>query len=563
MNKFANACLLWGRTWFWVCCVSVWIAACEDPEIEKKENDTDEEEQTDATPGDILVKTTDESAGVNCGYAGVKVEFGKDANTNKALDEAEVLGTFVLCYDADQAAGVRHKKILVMITPETAGENCQEGGEKVLVGWDMNGNGILDGSEARRQMFLCDNEKYTGKPFLTIISDMSTADAQTLIDRHLGPNAIEVSFSNTINITSLSFSGLTKATRIRIVQNERLKTVTFPDLEQVEEYINATANPAASFNFPRLGSAGAITLTNVAALDLSTLETTESVKLYGTESLTELSLPALKDGSVFIDSDYVGSVVLDKLSTGGVSILAPVADINLEAFQTGNVTIRSTALQSLDVPTWQEGTFMLIDGQPEKLVFPAWQTGELHVANSNLKEFSAPQLTTLTGMLNYFTNCSALETISLPSLENVTTDFTLSGLPSLSTLELPKLREVKTLEIAETDLTTIDLPALHSLGGLTSRNNERLSKIVLDALKTMPCDYCAFYVESYVASSEQFSYLLEVLAKLNPPLSDQTFSFAIPLEAESVNLTEAGKQALSVLESNGNAVSFTKFITRP
>jgi OmcA/MtrC family decaheme c-type cytochrome len=91
-----------------------------------------------------LVKTSAEPAGGNCAAGGTKVEAGLDANANGVLDAAEITSTAYIC---NGDAGANGLAMLVRTTAEPAGVNCPNGGRKIEVGLDANGDGILQDAE--------------------------------------------------------------------------------------------------------------------------------------------------------------------------------------------------------------------------------------------------------------------------------------------------------------------------------------------------------------------------------------------------------------------------------
>ncbi len=161
---------------------------------------------TNGTNGkNTLVKTTTESAGVNCATGGTKVEVGLDANSNGVLDAGEVNATLTkyICNGAVGAIGaqgvagtngatgpqgpigltgatgpvgpqgiqgvagtngVDGKNTLVNTTTEPAGTNCANGGTKIEVGLDINSNGILESSEVNSSLtkYVCNGTNSTG-----------------------------------------------------------------------------------------------------------------------------------------------------------------------------------------------------------------------------------------------------------------------------------------------------------------------------------------------------------------------------------------------------------------
>jgi collagen type I/II/III/V/XI/XXIV/XXVII alpha len=132
-----------------------------------------------------LVKTTSETAGINCVTGGTKVEVGLDVNSNGVLDTSEVNVTLTkyVCNGVAGATGaqglagsngaigpqgaigpagtqglqgvagtngtngVDGKNTLLNTTVEPAGVNCTNGGTKIEVGLDANANGVLESSE--------------------------------------------------------------------------------------------------------------------------------------------------------------------------------------------------------------------------------------------------------------------------------------------------------------------------------------------------------------------------------------------------------------------------------
>ncbi|MBS1117789.1 MAG: hypothetical protein H6Q90_17 [Deltaproteobacteria bacterium] len=89
-----------------------------------------------------LAETSVEPAGPNCPDGGIKIEVGVDANGNGVLDPSEVpaSGTSYVCNGSG-------KNSLVTTSAEAAGANCPFGGTKIEAGLDANNNGTLDADE--------------------------------------------------------------------------------------------------------------------------------------------------------------------------------------------------------------------------------------------------------------------------------------------------------------------------------------------------------------------------------------------------------------------------------
>jgi alpha-tubulin suppressor-like RCC1 family protein len=116
---------------------------------------------TDGANGDQpLVRTSVEPSGENCLEGGTKIETGMDENGNGELDDAEVDSTLTqyVCHGLEGADG---QDVLVKTTNEPAGENCTEGGTKVEIGIDENGDGNLDEEEIDPDLtkYICNGQK--------------------------------------------------------------------------------------------------------------------------------------------------------------------------------------------------------------------------------------------------------------------------------------------------------------------------------------------------------------------------------------------------------------------
>jgi len=111
-----------------------------------------------------------ELAGANCANGGQQITSGVDKNGNGVLDADadEVTATTYICNGATGAAGAAGSdgatgaagadgaagatgatgaSSLVRITAEPAGANCVNGGKKIEIGVDTNGDGVLEDSE--------------------------------------------------------------------------------------------------------------------------------------------------------------------------------------------------------------------------------------------------------------------------------------------------------------------------------------------------------------------------------------------------------------------------------
>ncbi|RZM21110.1 MAG: hypothetical protein EOO88_34255 [Pedobacter sp.] len=90
-----------------------------------------------------------ELPGSNCATGGYKLNTGVDANNNNVLDASEIANSQLICN------GMTGSNSLVSLVAEPASANCPNGGYKVIVGTDQNGNNILDASEMQTNKYIC------------------------------------------------------------------------------------------------------------------------------------------------------------------------------------------------------------------------------------------------------------------------------------------------------------------------------------------------------------------------------------------------------------------------
>lgn len=117
-----------------------------------------------------LVRVAAEPAGTQCPLAGVRVDSGKDIDSNGVLADTEVTATQYVCNGATGAtgatgptgptgstgnAGSNGLSALVRVQVEPAGSHCAQGGSAVQAGLDSNSNGVLDNSEVTSTSYVC------------------------------------------------------------------------------------------------------------------------------------------------------------------------------------------------------------------------------------------------------------------------------------------------------------------------------------------------------------------------------------------------------------------------
>lgn len=101
---------------------------------------------------DAAVAVTPEPAGGACPSGGHRVAWGADADGDGALSAGEEAGSRYVCHGADGESG---SSGLVEVTPEPAGADCVAGGHRVRAGTDLDGDGVLDDGEYT-ESYVCD-----------------------------------------------------------------------------------------------------------------------------------------------------------------------------------------------------------------------------------------------------------------------------------------------------------------------------------------------------------------------------------------------------------------------
>jgi hypothetical protein len=108
---------------------------------------------TDGVNGaDSLVSLTDEPASANCANGGTKVQVGLDNNGDGVLSAQEIDSTRYLC---NGASGVSGRSALMLSASEPPGVHCVDGGVVIQNGLDDNGNGTLEPAEVDQTQYIC------------------------------------------------------------------------------------------------------------------------------------------------------------------------------------------------------------------------------------------------------------------------------------------------------------------------------------------------------------------------------------------------------------------------
>ena len=105
--------------------------------------------------------------GEACANGGYTVHSGLDVNDEVGLQPAEYLSAWNVCNGEDGIS------ILSETSVEAPGENCANGGDKLLLAADVNANGSIDDGEVVETAYLCDGNN--GLNVLVETSDVTTS----------------------------------------------------------------------------------------------------------------------------------------------------------------------------------------------------------------------------------------------------------------------------------------------------------------------------------------------------------------------------------------------------
>jgi hypothetical protein len=98
----------------------------------------------------------------NCPTGGIKLDFGVDLNTDGMLSSSEISSTAFVCNGLDGKDGEDGTSALVEVTAiSVESSECLYGGVLVTNGYDLNGNGTLEGSEIAGTTIVCNGTNGT------------------------------------------------------------------------------------------------------------------------------------------------------------------------------------------------------------------------------------------------------------------------------------------------------------------------------------------------------------------------------------------------------------------
>lgn len=114
----------------------------------------------------VLFDVSKESPGANCVSGGQRLRIGVDTNNDGHLSWDEVTTTQYVC---DGRVGA---KAGIFVTELTEGIVCPYGGQRIDLGIDADGNGILSGAEIEDSHYICNDSRAEGWSKVTQLSAM-------------------------------------------------------------------------------------------------------------------------------------------------------------------------------------------------------------------------------------------------------------------------------------------------------------------------------------------------------------------------------------------------------
>lgn len=417
----------------------------------------------------VLFNVSDEPVGANCTNEGLKVEYGQDVNENDVLDASEVQGTSFICN------GAGADQVLVVTVDEPAGENCLDGGVKILVGIDDNANGTLEMEEVDNTSFICNGEisAVQGKTLLILSGDITNEQAEAKIAQEFGPNTQFVSILFTTQLTSVDLSMATNLVEVRIEANEALETVDLSGLITVDDVIDVFENSLTSIDLSSLERSRGISFieSGLTSLDLSSLTRAANVFIRDPD-LASLELGLINSNDIAIEDGAFTQLDLSSL-VGNEDLEIAIFLDDLNSLDISSVTkaeridIGGTSLVSLDLSNLTFSRNLGIFG------------------NSQLTSVNMSNLDSVDFRLSI--NGNQLNVIDLNSLTAVGSIF-ISGEPSLTDININNVEFLNSIEVTDNpELTDLNFNSLGvTAGEIRISRNSKLSSIDFTSLQAMP-----------------------------------------------------------------------------
>ena len=105
-----------------------------------------------------LLLINSESSGNNCSNGGYKIMSGIDLDRDQMLDSEEISKTHFLCNGIDAEVPELGVALTDLVTIPIGDQNCSDGGLMIRIGIDLDGDGNLSNAEVSSEEFLCNGK---------------------------------------------------------------------------------------------------------------------------------------------------------------------------------------------------------------------------------------------------------------------------------------------------------------------------------------------------------------------------------------------------------------------
>jgi hypothetical protein len=273
-----------------------------------------------------------------------------------------------------------------------------------------------------------------------------------------------------------------------------LAEVNFPALETVTGGLSfATSATLTALQFPALKSAGSLTIPNAANLTTLQFPALEAVT-----SILSLSLPTITSLDAFSALKTAGTLTLNGLTNLTAADVSGMKINRLELSGASPIGLTLTgddefsgALYISSPPSGTTDLSMTVEGFKT--------VGAIQIAENYYTAIDFPWLERVTGLL-YFSSGSAIQSINLPNLVSAG-GLQIASCAALTTLNLPELTEITgytsgtatlgsfTYAVTSSNITALTLPKLQSVVGDVSITGlvaaRKLATIDFPALKSL------------------------------------------------------------------------------
>ncbi|MBS2021347.1 MAG: hypothetical protein JST92_02985, partial [Deltaproteobacteria bacterium] len=298
-----------------------------------------------------LLAFTPEPAGANCPDGGLAILSGVDTNADGTLQTSEVnaSATRYLCNGASGTigtsgdAGPNGGLTLVRVSTELPGLHCPFGGEKVDLGVDTNGDGVLQTSEVTQTLYSCLVDAAQLGVHIGDVTLDSQSDVALLENARLQLGKIHVTKSFTGALELDRMVAVTGA--IDVASGSGLASISMPLVTSLLDLdVNSTGLVALSL--PKLDTISRLNIPNgngLSLIDLSSLTKVASEFTLVTHGHTHLRMPVLHDAGVMA------------LEGEGLEELAAPALVAVDHFH-----IFQTSLTALSLPRLETAQDVLV-----------------------------------------------------------------------------------------------------------------------------------------------------------------------------------------------------------